>query len=216
MVKGVKPISAISSRKPSGSIHSLPVQTKLEQAEPAKMGATQIERHNRMIDAGLELFLQFGYRGVSMGAVAQKAGVAKPTLYKYFADKETLFVAGVVRFLLEAREICVRELAKPGTVETRIAGALAAKHKMFYRLVEGSVFADELYSESARIAAESFAEFEQWLQNQIERLLRQRGQEKAHLHTMLILACAFGIAKKAQRAEEIGPAIRLMVEKLLA
>lgn len=180
------------------------------------MGAIQLQRRNRMIDAGLELFLQFGYRGVSMAAIAQKADVAKPTLYKYFADKETLFIAGVARFLLEAKEICARELNKSDTVEHKISGALAAKHKMFYRLMQGSVFADELYSESARIAAENFTEFEQWLQNQIEGLLRQHGEEKAHLYTMLILACAFGIAKKAQRVEEIGPAIRLMAEKLLA
>ncbi len=123
-----------------------------------------MQRRNRMIDVALKLFLQFGYRGVSMETVAQRADVAKPTLYKYFPDKEALFIAGVIRFLGEVRAVCEHELAKPGKVELRISGALAAKHKMFFRLMEGSVFADELYSESARIAAQNFAEFEQWLQ----------------------------------------------------
>jgi len=175
-----------------------------------------IRMRERMMDAGIYLFLQHGFRGVSMAAIAEKAEVAKPTLYKYFADKEVLFQAGVVRFLVEAKARCEKEFAGPGSAGDKIAGALAVKHKMFFKLVAGSSFAEELYSETARISAKDFTDFEVWLETQISEILSQSGETRSVIYAQLILACALGISKKAQRVEEIGPAIRLVTQKILA
>lgn len=41
--------------------------------------------------AARRLFLDKGYDGTSMDDVAAEAGVSKPTVYRYFADKEQLF-----------------------------------------------------------------------------------------------------------------------------
>jgi TetR/AcrR family transcriptional repressor of mexJK operon len=46
--------------------------------------------------AATELFLDNGYDNTSMDEVAAKAAVSKPTVYKYFSDKERLF-AEIVR-----------------------------------------------------------------------------------------------------------------------
>ncbi len=46
--------------------------------------------------AATEIFLDKGYDGTSMDDVAAKAAVSKPTVYKYFSDKERLF-AEIVR-----------------------------------------------------------------------------------------------------------------------
>jgi AcrR family transcriptional regulator len=46
-----------------------------------------------MLDAALELFLERGYEGTSMDAVARAAGVTKPVVYACFAGKEELFRA---------------------------------------------------------------------------------------------------------------------------
>ena len=169
----------------------------------------------RLMDAGLSLFLSFGFRGVSMEAVAMEAEVAKPTLYKYFPDKEALFQAGVVQFIEGITQVCQAEFDGDGSASERISGALVAKHKMFFRLVEGSVFAEELYSETARIAAKDFGMFERWLELEIDQILLDENIAKAVMVRQLIFACAFGIGKKAQRVEEIGPAIRLITQKLL-
>lgn len=45
----------------------------------------------QIADAARELFTDFGYKSVSMDMIAQKAGVAKGTLYLYFKDKDALF-----------------------------------------------------------------------------------------------------------------------------
>jgi AcrR family transcriptional regulator len=45
------------------------------------------------LDAALALFLQRGYEGTSMSAVAASAGVSKPVVYACFPSKEELFRA---------------------------------------------------------------------------------------------------------------------------
>jgi AcrR family transcriptional regulator len=50
-------------------------------------------RRPQVLDAALELFLQHGYEGTSMAAVADAAGVTKPVVYACFASKDELFRA---------------------------------------------------------------------------------------------------------------------------
>jgi AcrR family transcriptional regulator len=44
-----------------------------------------------ILDAAGQVFLQNGYVGTSMDEIAAAAAVSKQTVYKHFADKETLF-----------------------------------------------------------------------------------------------------------------------------
>jgi TetR/AcrR family transcriptional regulator, mexJK operon transcriptional repressor len=44
-----------------------------------------------IVDAAAALFLQHGYLGTSMDQIAAFAAVSKPTVYKFFPDKERLF-----------------------------------------------------------------------------------------------------------------------------
>lgn len=46
----------------------------------------------RIIEAAEILFLDRGYFGTSMDQIAEKANVAKMTLYRHFTDKDALFV----------------------------------------------------------------------------------------------------------------------------
>ncbi len=49
----------------------------------------------RMLDAAVREFARHGFAGASMGAVAERAGTTKPTLYANFGSKEELFAASV-------------------------------------------------------------------------------------------------------------------------
>jgi AcrR family transcriptional regulator len=44
------------------------------------------ERREQLLDAALALIVEGGYRGVSMEAVARRAGVTKPVVYELFAN----------------------------------------------------------------------------------------------------------------------------------
>jgi len=67
----------------------------------------QARRRRRILDAADELFARQGYAEVQMDEVAQRAKVAKPTIYRYFASKEELFletIAGVLNSVQEKLE----------------------------------------------------------------------------------------------------------------
>lgn len=49
------------------------------------------ERRNAILAAALEEFAASGFAATRLDDVAKRAGVAKGTIYLYFADKETLF-----------------------------------------------------------------------------------------------------------------------------
>ena len=50
------------------------------------------EKHNAIIRAAEELFMQNGYATTSMDAIAEHAGVSKQTIYAHFQNKENLFI----------------------------------------------------------------------------------------------------------------------------
>jgi AcrR family transcriptional regulator len=54
-------------------------------------------RRPEVLDAALELFLESGYDGTSMQAVADQAGVTKPVVYACFPSKDKLFRALLAR-----------------------------------------------------------------------------------------------------------------------
>ncbi len=60
-------------------------------AAPEKKRVSQDERRAAILDAALDVFSENGFAAARLDDVAQKAGVAKGTLYLYFPDKESLF-----------------------------------------------------------------------------------------------------------------------------
>ena len=54
-------------------------------------------RRPEVLDAALDLFLENGYEGTSMQAVADRAGVTKPVVYACFPGKDELFRALLAR-----------------------------------------------------------------------------------------------------------------------
>lgn len=53
----------------------------------------------------MDLFLEHGFAGTSVDAVAQRTRTSKATIYRYFPDKEALFTAMVDRAIAEGRKL---------------------------------------------------------------------------------------------------------------
>lgn len=70
-------------------------RTSSQRLEPRKRAAHlgPERRRPQVLDAALKLFLELGYEGTSMDAVARAAGVTKPVVYACFAGKDELFRA---------------------------------------------------------------------------------------------------------------------------
>jgi TetR/AcrR family transcriptional repressor of mexJK operon len=65
-----------------------------------------------VVDAAITLFLRHGYLGTSMDQIAAFAAVSKPTVYKFFPDKEQLFTAIVLETLDRAGAPFLAELSR--------------------------------------------------------------------------------------------------------
>jgi AcrR family transcriptional regulator len=63
--------------------------------------AETVDSRAAILDAAKLLFMQEGFRGISMRQIAEAVGVTKAALYYHFKDKEELFVAIVEQYLLE-------------------------------------------------------------------------------------------------------------------
>src|SRR5205085_1885592 len=83
-----------SAAQPSGQSREGVPQASREK-QRARRSRTQAaeERRSAILAAALEEFTARGYEGARLDDVAKRAGIAKGTIYLYFADKETLFQA---------------------------------------------------------------------------------------------------------------------------
>jgi TetR/AcrR family transcriptional regulator len=62
---------------------------------------TRIQSHNEalILDAALEVFSAYGYRGATVDQIATKCGLSKPNLLYYFRRKEDIYTAVLERTL---------------------------------------------------------------------------------------------------------------------
>lgn len=62
------------------------------------------QRRKDIVDAAEKRFIASGFDGVSMDEIARDLELSKPTLYLYFKNKESLFLAVVTRGLILLRD----------------------------------------------------------------------------------------------------------------
>jgi len=75
-----------------------------------KMEKKKKQKQKAIILAAQEIFKAGGYVGSSMDVIAQKAGVTKQTLYRYFQSKEILFQASLEAQRKNVRSQFLKEL----------------------------------------------------------------------------------------------------------
>ena len=68
------------------------------------------EKLDALIAAGIQEFAENGYVGARLGAIANRAGINVGVIYKYYADKDALFLE-CVRYSLQALTDALKEVA---------------------------------------------------------------------------------------------------------
>jgi len=81
----------------------------------------------QILDAALSLFLERGYEGTTMRAIAQRAGASLGNAYYYFRSKEHLIQAFYERTHHEHLAACGDILDTERDFETRLLGVMRAK-----------------------------------------------------------------------------------------
>lgn len=112
--------------------------------------ATQVAKREAILANAIELFARHGYAQTEMEAIGLAAGVAKGTLYRYFTNKEELFLAAVDRALERLAEfvfetiVCLDDPVAIVRTSFRALARFCAKHPEVMELmaVERAVFRD--------------------------------------------------------------------------
>jgi AcrR family transcriptional regulator len=119
------------------------MSTPTTQRQPADRRAT---RRQAIIETAARLFAELGYASCEMERVAAEIGIAKGTLYLYFASKEELFYASVDHGMQQLQS-AVEQAIKPVTDPfERIAAGTRAYLEFFE---EHSQYAELLIQERA-------------------------------------------------------------------
>ena len=93
-------------------------------------GTRSARKRQAILDAALEVFLEYGFVGAGMDQVAVAASVSKVTVYSHFTDKQRLFVAVIERAINEAEagsRALVEELTSSGDL-ARDLSRFARRH----------------------------------------------------------------------------------------
>ena len=96
-----------------------------------KLWDETIETHRQavrdaIVDAAGALVIERGLRGVTMSALAERAGVGRATLYKYFPDVESALTAWHEAQVMEHADELVRIRDRAGTAVERLEAVLTA------------------------------------------------------------------------------------------
>ena len=76
-----------------------------------KSEAIRERRREEILDAAAKLFARHGYADANTQLLADTLGVGKGTIYRYFATKETLFLAAVDRLMRRLTEAIDQSIA---------------------------------------------------------------------------------------------------------
>ncbi len=118
-----------------------------------KKGKTRIQREKRkqILEAALDVFSQFGFRGSTIDQIAKAAGLSKPNLLYYFPSKDAIH-AELLSGLMDSWLDPMRALNAEGDPKEEILSYVRRKLQMsrdFPR--ESRLFANEIIQGAPRI-----------------------------------------------------------------
>ena len=153
-------------------------------------------RRAQLLDVARRVFARDGYRGTSMEAIAEAAGVTKPVLYQHFSSKHALYASLLEAELGQLTEALVRafDLAEGNEERLRLGfGAylgFVEAHEDAFRLLftEGLGLDDDFQRRVAR--------FREWVADRITAIIRaEAGLPEARARALAV--AIVGMAESA-------------------
>ncbi len=120
---------------------------------PKPTPRTRIQERNRsvILNAGLDVFSQFGFRGSTLDQIAESAGLSKPNLLYYFPSKEAIHVE-LLESLLETWLDPLHAMDPDGDPVEEILAYVHRKLEMAREFPrESRLFANEILQGAPRI-----------------------------------------------------------------
>ncbi len=122
-------------------------------AEPKPLTRIQTKNRAAILDAGLEVFSTYGFRGSTLDQIATAAGLSKPNLLYYFPSKEAIH-AELLTGLLATWLDPLKLMQADGDPVTELLGYVRRKLEMSRQFPrESRLFANEILQGAPRIEA---------------------------------------------------------------
>jgi AcrR family transcriptional regulator len=171
------------------------------------------DKREAVLNGARTLLLRQGFRATSMEAIAAEAGIAKGTLYKYYGDKDAVFVALATELLVAVHGAFSEGLKAKGTLTVRVAEALVAKYRMLGEYMAGSAYADELLDVHHKLVGAQVQVAEEESAKALVEALRKGGVREPERIAGVLDAAAYGLFRKG--AGDLLDGIAIVVEGVL-
>jgi len=106
--------------------------------------ASDAEKQNQILTAALEVFLRYGFKKATMGDIADKAGMSRPSVYLVFPNKEDIFRGVISRKVEEFSRETEAKLGRCSGVRDGIFAVLETWVLEPFELVSTSPESEEL------------------------------------------------------------------------
>jgi AcrR family transcriptional regulator len=173
-------------------------------------------KSEKILEAAERLFLLNGMRGTTMEAIAREAGVAKPTLYGRFPDKDAVFSAVVAARFAKLKAEFSGALAGDGSAPERVARALSAKYGALYALFAGSPHAAEILAAAESLPYGEKSALYDWTVAEVTACLEAAGLPDAGHRAALVVSASEGLRLRAGGMDRLAADVRFLAERLLA
>ena len=134
----------------------------------------QAENEEKILDAALDVFSTYGFRGATVDQIAERAGMSKPNLLYYFRRKQDIYTAVLTR-TLDMWLAPLGRMDPEGDPQTEITAYVREKlvqsreHPQESRLFLGEIMqgapliAEVLHTELKEIVEEKAAVIRRWM-----------------------------------------------------
>lgn len=130
----------------------------------------------RILEAARDVFAQDGIRGARMGKIAEEAGCARATLYRYFPNKESLLHAYMAAVAQDFNDVLQERLERLPTLGDRLVEAVAVSVELIRdREDVAPFFSEEDLGLTAQLTAGGAASMRERLAKQIAKESRSKG-----------------------------------------
>lgn len=128
---------------------------------------------DRILDAALPVFCQYGYRKTSMQDIATAAGISRAALYLKFSSKDDVFRAGSIRAHQQSMAAVDAALVAPAGTFERIHAALQAFSSGLMAEIAASPHGSELFDASIELVGDVVQQAREDLTARLANTLRE-------------------------------------------
>lgn len=105
---------------------------------------SETEKRDQVLDAALDVFLRYGFKKATMGDIADKAAMSRPSLYLVFPNKEDIFRGVIARKMEEFWRDTEAKLSKSRDVREGLEAVLETWVAEPCEMIHTSPESDEL------------------------------------------------------------------------